>query len=130
VTQKPKPTSRNVARAERAEVSESAKSRTEDVALVYGQSSDGAGVRVIRKRADRVELGEIRPLEHGKPLGGEVVQLRQRGEGPLFDVEVQVPAPKAAALSSAGPAQVATDEYRRNWDAIWSKRKADPKLLN
>jgi hypothetical protein len=107
---------------------------SEDVALVYGKSDDGAGVRILRKRDDRVELGEIRPLEHGKPLGGEVVQLRQRGDSPLFDVEVQVPAPPAAALArtTSGPAQVATDQYRENWDTIWStsKNAKNKKLLN
>jgi hypothetical protein len=111
---------------------------TEDVAVVCGKSEDGAGLRILRKRADRVEVGEIRPLEHGKPLGGEVVRLRQRGDSPVFDVQVQVPAPAASALSPthstpthSGPAQVATEQYRQNWDAIWSDRKASgKKLLN
>jgi hypothetical protein len=107
---------------------------SEDVALVYGKSEDGAGVRILRKREDRVELGEIRPLEHGKPIGGEVVQLHQRGDSPLFDIEVQVPAPAAAALArtTSGPAQVATDQYRENWEAIWntSKSAKSKKLLN
>ena len=29
-----------------------------------------------------------------------------------------------------GPAQVATDEYRRNWDAIWNQSATKPKLMN
>lgn len=114
------------------------KPRSEDVALVYGRSEDGAGVRILRKRQDSFELGEIRPLEHGKPLSGEVVQLRQRGQSPLFDVEVQVANPHVKANDTAaarptltGPAQVATDAYRENWDAIWSsKPSSEKKLLN
>ena len=40
---------------------------------------------------------------------------------------VEVPAPRAPALSS-GPAQVATETYRKNWDAIYGRNKKP--LLN
>jgi hypothetical protein len=52
-------------------------------------------------------------------------------QGPLVcDVEVDLPR-EATRSSSTGPAQVATDQYRKNWDAIYKGRahKAD-KLLN
>jgi hypothetical protein len=110
--------------------------RTEDVALVLGKSPSGE-VNILRKRADRLEAGTLVPLEEGKPLRGEVVQLHQRAGSRLYDVEVHVSReelgqvlPEAASASALnGPAQVATDTYRKNWDAIY-KRSPDRKLLN
>jgi hypothetical protein len=105
----------------------------DDVALVYGVSHDGHGLDVIRKRQGRLEAGTVRPLQEGKPIHGEVVRLKPRQNSPLVcDVEVDVPAP-AARSSSTGPAQVATDQYRKNWDAIYKSRalqSEDDKLLN
>jgi hypothetical protein len=126
----------------------------DDVVLLCGASADGRGVDVLRKRGNSVQAGVVRPLEEGKPLQGEVVQLVQRGQSPLFDVAVRFD-PKAvganaedaaAALSPAAvvpaaapvqpsvetrghPPRVATDDYRKNWDAIW-KRPASKQLLN
>jgi hypothetical protein len=78
----------------------------------------------------------MRPLEQGRPIHGEVVRLTPRDEMPhLYDAETEfvskegpgagpekkssdVPQPRAAAT---GPAQVASDTYRRNWDAIWKR---------
>ncbi len=109
----------------------------EDVALVCGLTDDGQGVEVIRKRGDRLETGTVRKLEAGKPIHGEVVRLRPRPQAPLVcDVEVEVDAAardssrrseRSRAVSS-GPAQVATDTYRKNWDAVYGSRK--PSLLN
>ena len=102
-----------------------------DVALVCGVSGDGQGVDIIRKRGDRIETGTVRRLEQGKPIHGEIVRLRQREDAPLlYDVEVQVPAPaQSAPTPSSGPAQVATDNYRKNWDAIYGRQRK-PSLLN
>jgi hypothetical protein len=43
--------------------------------------------------------------------------------------EMAAPAPPSDGLSPRrnGPAQVATDSYRDNWDRIW-KRKPEPAL--
>ena len=112
-----------------------------DVALIHGVTSDGEGFRILRARGDRLELGAIRPLREGAPITGEVVTLRPRANFPaLCDVEThfkpaedandrQVPTP-AATVQRTGPAQVATDEYRRNWDAIWSQSASKSKLAN
>lgn len=104
-----------------------------------GASADGRGVDVLRKRGDSLQVGVVRPLEEGKPLQGEVVQLVQRGQSPLFDVTVQfdpkaakrdTQAPTAPVAETRGhPPRVATDGYRKNWDAIW-KRPASKQLLN
>lgn len=97
-----------------------------DLAVVLGQSEDGEEVHVLRRRAgsDAVEAGTLRPLREGRAITGEVVHLEQREEAPfLFDCEtdeeLSAPAPDR---QSNGPAQVATDEYRRGWDAIWGSR--------
>ncbi|MEI9940776.1 MAG: hypothetical protein WDO69_26470 [Pseudomonadota bacterium] len=112
-----------------------------DVALIHGVTPDGEGFKILRARGDRLELGAIRPLRDGAPITGEVVTLRPRPNFPaLCDVEThfkpveeqsdrQEPAP-SAVVQRSGPAQVATDEYRRNWDAIWKNPATKSKLFN
>ena len=83
---------------------------------------DHRGVHILRRRSDEgpIEAGIVQPLEEGKPITGEVISLEQRGDLPfLFDVTSEVAAP--AARPNSGPAQVATDSYRRGWDAIWGR---------
>jgi hypothetical protein len=95
--------------------------------VVLGKpTSDGEGVSVLRIRQGSPELGALRPLQHGKPIRGEVVTLHPREDNPaVCDVEVEVDArAPAGERSHAGPAQVATDRYRDGWDAIWSKKPA------
>jgi hypothetical protein len=113
-----------------------------DVALVYAPTADGAGARVLRTRNGAVEAGEVRPVKEGQPINsGEVVRLSPRQEAPfLFDVEVlhqrptETPQPAEAAPPALGrPAQVATDEYRMNWDRIFggpSRRTKRDSSLN
>ena len=111
-----------------------AASATDDVALVHRITPDGA-VHVIRRRGDRLEAGALSPLREGAPISGEVVSLRPRPNCPvLCDVDVLYTPPKSAAAADKpaprsarrkGPAQVATDDYRDNWDSIWSNKKSD-----
>jgi hypothetical protein len=110
-------------------------SASSDVALIHGVSSDGA-VQVIRRRGEHLEAGALTPLREGAPIQGEVVSLRPRPDCPLLcDVDVHyapaqrlpssAPAkPKSSPRQSRrkGPAQVATDTYRDNWDSIWSSK--------
>jgi hypothetical protein len=107
-----------------------------DIALIHGVSPDGA-VKVIRRRGDRLEAGALTPLREGAPIHGEVVSLRPRENCPLLcDVDVLYTPPEPAVVAKAkpaarpaqrrkGPAQVATDSYRDNWDSIWSRKKSD-----
>ena len=111
-----------------------------DVALLGGPTSDGKGVSILRARQGRLETGEVRPLESGKPISGEVVTLKPRQAFPLIcDVETHVAVPQEAALKEpqadvarrrSGPAQVASDAYRENWEAIYRRPKKEPELLN
>jgi len=107
--------------------------RDGDVAIVCGVSDDGQGVEIIRKRGERIEAGTVRRLEQGKPIHGEVVRLRPREHFPMIcDVEVEVPAQRTGEpfAVSSGPAQVATETYRKNWDAIYGRGKKQRSMLN
>lgn len=95
-----------------------------DVALVWRGEREGP-LNVLRHRSNRLELGRIEPLQEGKPIHGEVVQLHPRENSPLYDVQVHMPAPAAAApATNPGPPQIATEQYRSNWDAIYARTKA------
>jgi hypothetical protein len=109
--------------------------KPKDVVLVHSPTPDGGGVNVLRARRQGLEVGTMRPLTEGRPINGEVVKLTPRSEMPLlYDVETELPhgeqgeaakegpanEPKEARAAS-GPAQVASDSYRRNWDAIWKR---------
>jgi hypothetical protein len=86
-----------------------------DVVLLGPPTPDGEGVRVLRAREERVEAGEFRALKEGKPITGEVVSLEPRKENPrVCDVRSSVAVPKK------GPAQVASERYRENWDQVFS----------
>jgi len=106
----------------------SAAERATDLVLVRGVSADGRRAAVTRLRGGRVEVGELRPLEEGRPITGEVVTLRPRPEFPLlFDVDVKLRVPVAASASvraHGGPARVATPRFRAGWDAIWGRPPA------
>jgi hypothetical protein len=106
-----------------------------DVALVHHVTPDGT-VHVIRRRGDQLEAGALSPLREGMPIQGEVLSLRPRENFPMLcdvDVLYKPPAAKptdkpAAAPAGArrkGPAQVATDDYRDNWDSIWARKKSN-----
>ena len=105
--------------------------RKKDLALVFGPSPDGQGVSVLRRRAGSttVEAGTLRPLQEGRAIMGEVVHLEPREEAPfLFDCETDEELSTARAQPLTGPPQVATEEYRRGWDAIWGRRERSSAL--
>lgn len=107
----------------------------EDVALICGRTEDGKGLHILRKRASGIEAGVVQPLEEGKPIHGELVTLKQRGQTPVCDVEVHYAPKNAEVAHTAGatrghPAQVASDAYRKNWDAIWSRTSDKASLPN
>jgi len=109
-----------------------------DVVLVHGRADDGVGTRVLRARRGRLEAGEVRPIEHGRPIapGAQVVQLSPRAATPnVYDVKVEyeVPGPPAPRKpASNGPAQVATPAYRESWERTFgaSRDKKLTKLAN
>ena len=91
-----------------------------DVAVVFGKNEDG--VHILRRRDENapLEAGLLQPLVEGKPITGELISMRRREDMPLvYDVKSELPAP---GPRSGGPSQVATDSYRKGWDAIWGGR--------
>lgn len=123
--------------------------RDDDVVLLHSPNESGDGIRVVRKKKDTIELGELRPMKEGQPIHGEVVKLTQRTEHDLlYNCEVLVPSPtrpesKPAAAPSAshqekpetpeppralshkGPPRVSTDAYRGGWEAIFGNKRGD-----
>jgi hypothetical protein len=101
-----------------------------DVVMVHGKTADGNGACVLRARPGRLEAGEVRALESGRPLlpGGQVVQLSPRSAAPnLYDVKVEYEVPGARQGNEAptsGPAQVATRAYRDSWERTFGSRRS------
>jgi hypothetical protein len=100
-----------------------------DVVLMHGPTDDGEGARVLRARPGRVDAGEVRPMRDGRPIGdgAEVVRLERRADAPaLFDVHVECAVPQNVPrrmTGQNGPAQVATPEYRENWELTFGTRR-------
>jgi hypothetical protein len=100
-----------------------------DRLLVYGLSDEGRTAHVLRQRGDEVEAGRLRPVESGQALTGELVALRRRPEFPLlFDVDVKVESPlqPKKRTDRAGPVRIASEAYRRGWDAVWGRAPERP----
>jgi hypothetical protein len=98
-----------------------------DVVFLGPPTADGAGVHVIRARDERLETGELRNLEEGRPIMGEIVTLQPRKENPrICDVKDSYLPPQRMK----GPAQVATKAYRENWDEVFARRSKNTADLN
>jgi hypothetical protein len=95
-----------------------------DIALVFGKNEEG--VHILRRRDENspIEAGLLQPLVEGKPITGELISMRRREDMPmLYDVKSEMAAPESSAEQrSPGPSKVATDSYRKGWDAIWGRR--------
>jgi hypothetical protein len=98
-----------------------------DVVMIHGKTDDGAGAKVLRARPGRIDAGEMRPMQDGKPLlgGGDIVRLARREDAPaLFDVHVDHTL-EAPARGTDKPAQVATPAYRESWERTFGPRRSD-----
>lgn len=89
-----------------------------------GPTEDRRGARIVRLKGDTLTAGEIRPVVEGAPLaaGTEIVRLKPSGSSdvPLYEVESLYQQPPAARPAKKGPAQVASDAYRTNWDHVFA----------
>jgi len=106
-----------------------AKDKPTDVVLLGPPTADGGGVHVLRARDEKVETGELRALQEGRPITGEVVTLSPRSENPrVCDVTDSYRAPSAndrepaRATAHKGPANVASDAYRDGWEEVFGKK--------
>ena len=106
------------------------KRSSRDVALLYAPTDDGKGSRILRSRDGNLEAGEVRPVKEGQSSqGGELVRLEPRADTPsICDVHVlhearrpESSAPPSSPVSepTGRPAQVATEDYRLNWDRVF-----------
>jgi redox-sensitive bicupin YhaK (pirin superfamily) len=131
------------ARNARREMAQEGKRGSRDVALLYAPTDDGKGARILRSRDGNLEAGEVRPAKEGQPLqGAELVRLEPRPDAPcVCDVQVlheaapresSVPLEAPTAGLAGRPAQVATEDYRLNWDRVFggSKRAKPDTSLN
>jgi hypothetical protein len=109
-------------------MAQESKRQERDVALLYAPTDDGKGARILRARDGTIEAGEVRPAKDGQPLqGAELVRLEPRPDAPcVCDVQVlhearrrEPPSPAAAVEPTGRPAQVATEDYRLNWDRVF-----------
>ncbi len=102
---------------------------------MHGRTADGA-LQFLRKKGDELSAGELRPVEEGKPLRGNLLRLRPRAESPLVadvEEEIVITAPGAAdrsATERTGPARVATDSYRKGWEGLWGARSKRKSQIN
>jgi hypothetical protein len=97
----------------------------EDVVLIGPPTADGAGVHVLRAREERIEAGELRGIQEGKPITGEIVTLQPREDNPrVCDVKQSYAPPTTASLplGHKGPANVASEAYREGWDEIFGAK--------
>jgi hypothetical protein len=88
-----------------------------DIVVLGGPTDDGKGTRVVRLKEESISVGEVRALEEGKPITGEVVKLTPVQER-VCSVETLY-APPQESRSTNKPAQVANNAYRKGWDAIF-----------
>lgn len=102
-----------------------------DLLMVTGPTEDGQGLRALRKRPDRLEVSELRPIQESRPLTdkSEIVSLFRRAESPIFwDVETAYstkenddkPNDTVGAPSHAGPPRFTNAAYRRNWGKVFN----------
>jgi hypothetical protein len=125
---------RNGPSAPPATTTEAPASVAKDVVLLGPPTADGAGIHVIRAREERIETGELRALEEGRPIVGEIVTLKPRESNPrLCDVTDSYAPPRATQapqLGHKGPAKVATAAYREGWDEIFGAKPITPGPAN
>jgi hypothetical protein len=99
--------------------------KSPDVVVLGPPTADGGGVHVLRAREQRLEAGELRSIEEGRPITGEIVTLAPRTDNPrVCDVKDSYLPPRHAPVpqKAKGPAQVATKAYRENWDEVFARR--------
>jgi hypothetical protein len=101
-----------------------------DVVLLHSPTQDGRGAQVVRLKGDDVSLGEVRPLEEGKAIHGEVVRLSPREGAPAFMRNVEILHEAKPVAHHGGPPQVATSAYRDNWETVFGSAERSLGLPN
>ena len=92
-----------------------------DVALITGPTDDNKGARIVRLKDDEVTVGEVRALEEGKPIQGEVLKLTPRKDNAnVCDVAVVYPIrPVFLVVEGSGATTRDETEYYITPGAVW-----------
>jgi len=93
--------------------------KKEDVLLMGPDLGDGTRA-CLRNNGGVFSAGTLATIKDGQPISSELVRLTQR-TGNLYDVE-QLYDPSPGSDEKSGPSQVATDDYRTGWEAIWGTK--------
>jgi hypothetical protein len=81
-----------------------------DTVCPLGPPGEDGAIRVVRHTHDHgYEMGTLRPLEEGKPIHGELVQVE--GDGLWRKVK--------PILRKSGPSMINSKEYREGWTTIF-----------
>jgi hypothetical protein len=102
---------------------------TRDIAFITGHSKAGnpliTRVQGTDEAPTRVMVGEIRPVEDGVPLAGEMIRMVQAKNGPHYHVETLVEDPYREERRRAQGSRRsfgATAKMRENWDRIFGPK--------
>ena len=110
------------------EAGKSSEDDKRDVVMIARVDSTRNEIHVIKPVADGIEKAVLRPVEEGVPLMGDLVRLHPNPDFPMLaEIETVMRHPDGksrARRSSDGPPMVASEAYRRGWDAIFGVRPA------
>ncbi len=97
-----------------------------DVVLISGIDRARNEVHVLKPAEDGIEAAVLRQVEDGVPLTGDLVRLHPHKSIPfLAELETVLRHPdnvRRAGRGHNGPPMVASEAYRRGWDAIFATR--------
>jgi hypothetical protein len=94
-------------------------------AVPLGVDEDG-DIHLVKHNEDHsFSYGKLEQPKDGEPIYGEIVELSQSENIPgVFDIKTIMES------RTGGPAQVANDSYRKNWDVIFGKSKKTDHSVN
>lgn len=110
---------------------------TKDIAFITGQNAEGhrlvTRIQGTDEKPTRLMMGELRPVQDGVPLTGELVRLERSADGSHYKVETLVEDPyrkeREQARNQSRRTFGSTAKMRENWDRIFGP-KPDPTEVN
>lgn len=86
--------------------------------LYLGRDAEGTRIARIQENKDGsvlVSHGVLKPVEEGKPLQGDLVDVQPAGTFPNVAIRT--------LYSHSGPPKVTSKEYRENYDGIFGRAR-------
>lgn len=96
----------------------------EHVGVLLG-ADDSGGQKILYERDGQVNVGVLNPLQEGKEIEGELVEVRT--DGPLAYMKNHG---RVGRATSQGPAMVNDKSYKDGWDRIFGNKKKQTSELN